>query len=162
VGSQGDSGVTARLFGEFLTWLNDRTTDVFVVATSNDIAKLPPEFSRAERFDGVFFLDLPSQEERELIWQYYIQHYQIDLEQQRPRDHDWTGAEIQSCCRLAALLDVPLRAAAQNVVPVAVSAQDAVERLRTWADGRCLCAAGGGIYRQRDTSAPAKRRAVRS
>jgi hypothetical protein len=162
VGSQGDSGVTARLFGEFLTWLNDRTTDVFVVATSNDIGKLPPEFSRAERFDGVFFLDLPSPEERELIWEYYNQHYQVDPGQQRPRDHDWTGAEIQSCCRLSALLDVPLKAAAQNVVPVAVSAQDAVERLRTWADGRCLCAAGGGIYRQRDTPTPTKRRAVRS
>lgn len=160
VGSQGDSGVTARLFGEFLTWLNDRSTDVFVVATSNDIAKLPPEFSRAERFDGVFFLDLPSQEERQLIWEYYIQHYQIDPEQQRPLDHDWTGAEIQSCCRLAALLDVPLKAAAQNVVPVAVSAQDAVQRLRTWANGRCLCAAGGGIYRQQANPSP-RRRTVR-
>ncbi len=161
VGSQGDSGVTARLFGEFLTWLNDRTTDVFVVATSNDIAKLPPEFSRAERFDGVFFLDLPSPEERRLIWEHYTQHYQIDPDQQRPRDHDWTGAEIQSCCRLSALLDVPLKAAAQNVVPVAVSAQDAVQRLRAWADGRCLCAAGGGIYRQQDGTSP-KRRTVRS
>ena len=54
-----DSGVSARLFGSLLTWLNDHTSDVFFVATCNDISRLPPEFSRAERFDGIFFLDLP-------------------------------------------------------------------------------------------------------
>jgi hypothetical protein len=56
---QTDSGVGARMFGAFLTWLSDHESDVFVVATSNDISKLPPEFSRAERWDGTFFLDLP-------------------------------------------------------------------------------------------------------
>ena len=60
VGGQGDSGVSTRLFGTLLTWLSDHTSDVFFVGTSNDISKLPPEFARAERFDGVFFLDLPS------------------------------------------------------------------------------------------------------
>ena len=53
VGSNGDSGVSTRLFGTLLTWLSDRESDVFFVGTSNDISKLPPEFSRAERFDGV-------------------------------------------------------------------------------------------------------------
>jgi len=57
---QTDSGVSARLFSSLLTWLSDHTSDVYFIATSNDIAKLPPEFSRAERFDGVFFLDLPT------------------------------------------------------------------------------------------------------
>lgn len=62
-------------------------------------------------------------------------------------DADWTGAEIRSACRLAALLDVPLTEAAQNVVPVARTAHESVERLRTWASGRCLDAdAPGGIY----------------
>ena len=60
VGSQGDSGVSTRLFGNLLTWLSDHESDVFFVGTSNDISKLPPEFTRAERFDGVFFLDLPN------------------------------------------------------------------------------------------------------
>src|SRR5688500_17787417 len=59
-----DSGVSARLFGSLLTWLSDHTSDVFFVGTSNDVSKLPPEFSRAERFDGIFFLDLPGSEER--------------------------------------------------------------------------------------------------
>jgi len=51
VGSSGqtDSGVTARMFGQFLSWMNDRTSDVFLVATCNDVSKLPPEFARAER-----------------------------------------------------------------------------------------------------------------
>ena len=71
VGSQGDSGVCTRLFGNLLTWLSDRESDVFFVGTSNDISKLPPEFTRAERFDGVFFLDLPHATERESIWQLY-------------------------------------------------------------------------------------------
>src|SRR6516225_1729324 len=60
VGGQGDSGVSTRLFGTLLTYLSDRTSDTFFIGTCNDISKLPPEFARAERFDGVFFLDLPT------------------------------------------------------------------------------------------------------
>ena len=66
--------------------------------------------------------------------------------QTMPKDQEWTGAEIRSCCRLAALLDVPLIEAARNVVPVAVTAAESVERLRTWASGRCLDASRPGIY----------------
>lgn len=158
VGGQGDSGVAARLFGTFLSWLNDRDSDTFVVATANDISRLPPEFSRAERFDGVFFLDLPGREQRQAIWQLYLEEYQLDRQQKRPTDDDWTGAEIKSCCRLAALLDVPLVAAAQNIVPVAKISAEAVDRLRDWASGRCLCADTPGIYQRQ--SAPSPRRRV--
>ena len=52
VGGAGDSGVSARLFGTLLSWLNDHETDVFVVVTCNDISRLPPEFFRSERFEG--------------------------------------------------------------------------------------------------------------
>ena len=142
-----DSGVTARLFGTFLTWLNDRTSDSYVICTCNDISKLPPEFSRAERFDGIFFLDLPGREQKAAIWRIYLKMFELDPDQARPKDDQWTGAEVRSCCRLAALLDLPLTAAAQNVVPVAVTAAESVERLRQWASGRCLDAEGGGIYR---------------
>jgi SpoVK/Ycf46/Vps4 family AAA+-type ATPase len=145
---QTDSGVSARLFGTFLSWLNDHESDVFVVATANDITKLPPEFSRAERFDGVFFLDLPSSEQREAIWKIYVEHYQLDPAQKLPADHDWSGAEIKACCRLAALLDLPLVAAAQNIVPVARTSSESVEKLRHWAAGRCLAADRPGIYQQ--------------
>jgi hypothetical protein len=71
----------------------------------------------------------------------------LDTNQARPKDDQFTGAEIRACCRLAALLDLPLTAAAQNVVPVAVTAAESVERLRQWASGRCLDAEAGGIYR---------------
>ena len=64
----------------------------------------------------------------------------------RPDDTNWTGAEIKSCCRLASLLDVPLAGAAQNVVPVAVTAGDKIEQLRQWASGRCLSADRAGVY----------------
>ncbi len=149
VGSSGqnDSGVSARMFGTFLSWLSDHESDVFVVCTSNDIQKLPPEFARPERFDGVFFVDLPDRAEKDLIWQLYRALYEIGADQPRPVDDQWTGAEIKSCCRLAALLDLPLVEAAQNVVPVAVTAAESIERLRHWASGRCLDASRPGIYR---------------
>jgi len=143
---QTDSGVSARLFGYFLSWLNDHESDVFVVATSNDIARLPPEFSRSERFDGIFFVDLPGVAQKRTIWRMYIEKFGLDAAQSKPVDADWSGAEIRSCCRLAALLDVPLLEAAQNVVPVARTANESVERLRTWASGRCLSADQPGIY----------------
>ncbi|MCY2990741.1 MAG: AAA family ATPase [Planctomycetota bacterium] len=157
---QTDSGVSARLFGSLLTWMNDHTTDVYLVATCNDISKLPPEFGRAERFDGIFFLNLPGPQERRLIWDLYLRQFELDPEQKLPNDEQWTGAEVKSCCRLAALLDLPLVQAAQNVVPVAVTAAESVERLRTWASGRCLDADHGGIY-QGDGVQPGPRRKVR-
>ena len=143
---QTDSGVSARVFGTMLSWLSDHESDVFVVATSNDISKLPPEFSRAERWDGTFFIDLPGQHEKHMIWRMYAAKFGLDPDQPRPNDRDWTVAEIRSCCRLAALLEVPLIEAALNVVPVAVTAGEAVERLRDWASGRCLSADRPGIY----------------
>ena len=161
VGNSGqtDSGVSSRMFGSFLSWLNDHDSDVFVVCTANDVAKLPPEFSRAERFDATFFLDFPGHEQKQAIWQMYLDLFEIDRDQKLPNDDSWTGAEVRACCRLAALLDVPLIQAAQNVVPVAATAAEAVERLRTWASGRCLDADRGGIY-TRQTEKPTSRRKV--
>jgi SpoVK/Ycf46/Vps4 family AAA+-type ATPase len=161
IGSTGDSGVAARMFGTFLSWLNDHESDVFVVCTSNDITKLPPEFSRSERFDGIFFLDLPSREEKDAIWQLYRELYAIDPTQRQPDDTNWTGAEIKSCCRLAALLDVSLTEAAQNVVPVAVTSAESIDRLRTWASGRCLSASVFGIYQHTAGDSKSRRRVNR-
>jgi len=160
-GGQSDSGVSARLFGTLLTWLSDHESDVFFVGTTNDISKLPPEFSRAERFDGVFFLDLPSDRQKCAIWKIYLDLFGLDPKQPKPVDADWTGAEIRSCCRLSALLDVPLVEAAQNVVPVARTACEAVERLRTWASGRCLDADRAGIYTRNPNAGPKPGRKVR-
>lgn len=158
--SNGDSGVSSRVFGSFLTWLNDRSSEVFVVATCNDISRLPPELVRAERFDGVFFVDLPDKEQRKAIWQIHLQTFGLDSDQERPKDDSWTGAEIRSCCRLAALLDVPLVQAAMNVVPVATTAADSVERLRHWASGRCLSADHAGVFQHATPKPPRRKRSV--
>jgi SpoVK/Ycf46/Vps4 family AAA+-type ATPase len=104
VNGSGDSGVSARLFGTLLTWLNDHESDVFFVGTCNDISRLPPEFARAERFDGLFMIDLPGAKEKQAIWRMYLEQYGLDAQQAKPVHDLWTGAEIKSCCRLAALL----------------------------------------------------------
>lgn len=144
--SSGDSGVMSRFFGAMQTWLNDHASDAFVVCTSNDISTLPAAFTRAERFDGLFYVGLPGVTQRRTIWQIYCDRYGLDHSQPKPVDADFSGAEIKACCRLAALLDVPLVEAAQNVVPVARAAHEAVERLREWASGRCLSADVPGIF----------------
>jgi ATPase family protein associated with various cellular activities (AAA) len=158
---QTDSGVSARLFGTLLTYLNDHESDVMFCASCNDISKLPPEFSRAERFDGVFFIDLPGQREKQTIWQMYLEKFGLNSKEQRPVDTDWTGAEIRACCRLSALLELPLLEAGKNIVPVAVTSAESVERLRNWASGRCLSADKPGIYR-RDAQAESRRRVSRN
>jgi hypothetical protein len=147
VGGNGDSGVSTRLFGTLLTWLADHQTDVFFIGTANDISRVPPELGRAERLDALFFLDLPNSAERHLIWDMYLRQYDIAANQPIPNDHDFTGAEIKSCCRLSALLDISLTEAASNVVPVAQTVAEAVTKLRQWASGRCLSADRPGLYR---------------
>ena len=118
--------------------------------------------ARAERFDGVFFVDLPGRDQKYAIWAIYMQHYGLDAKQARPHDANWTGAEIKSCCRLASLLDVPLVQAAQNVVPVAVTAGDKIEGLRQWASGRCLSADRAGVYSRSEVGGGRGRRVVRA
>jgi SpoVK/Ycf46/Vps4 family AAA+-type ATPase len=160
---QTDSGVSARLFSSLLTWLSDHESEVFFIATANDISKLPPEFVRAERFDAIYFLDIPGTAEKEKIWPIYLKMFGLSAQAEaRPNDRDWTGAEIRSSCRLAALLDLPLREAAQHVVPVAVTAADSMERLRAWASGRCLDASRGGVYNRAGGDAVPMRRVSRS
>ncbi len=152
VAGQGDSGVASRMFGTFLSWLNDHTSDVFVVCTANGVSRLPTEFGRSERFDGVFFLDLPDRAEKDVIWSIYRTLYQIPSDESRPLDTNWTGAEIRSCCRLAKLLGLSLMEAAKNVVPVAVTASESINQLRNWASGRCLSANQPGVYQSKCNS----------
>lgn len=68
----GDSGTSARVFGSFLTWMQEKTHPVFVIATANNIDKLPPEFLRKGRFDEIFFVDLPTRTERKMIWDLHL------------------------------------------------------------------------------------------
>ena len=152
-GHSGDSGTSQRLFATLLTWMNDHTSDVFFIGTCNDISALPPEFSRAERFDAIYFVDLPTSIQRKKIWTIYGREYktpELDLHH-LPPDDNWTGAEIKACCRLSALLEIPLSEAAANVVPIANTAGEKIAALREWANGRCLDASLGGIYHNTKT-----------
>ena len=118
--------------------------------------------TRAERFDAVYFVDLPEVPQKQAIWRIYLDLFGLDPEQPCPADTDWSGAEIKACCRLAAMLDVPLAEAAENVVPVAKTACESIGKLRHWALGRCLSADRAGIYSREakaDTTKP--RRKVR-
>ena len=148
-----DGGTTSRVFGTFVTWLQDHESDVYVVATCNDITKITasnPEFARQERWDGVFFVDLPDDGEKTMIWDIWMDYYDLPDSVREDvggvDDSNWTGAEIKSCCRLAALLGTTLGEASQNVIPIATSASEVIGGLREWAKGRCRSATYAGRY----------------
>lgn len=100
VGSDGHE-VTIRLFGYFLTWLQEKDSSVFVVATANDLSHLPPELLRKGRFDEIFFVDFPTPTEREQIIKLHLQkrhklHSGIDIQKLVTETDKYTGADIES------------------------------------------------------------------
>ena len=137
-----DSGVKAGVGSAFLKWMSDRKPGVaYVVATCNDISQLPPEYTRSGRFDATFWLDLPTAEERDVIWRIYERKYiatPTTHENPRPDDRDWTGAEIHSCCRTAVMLGCDLVKAGTYIIPMAKTMAEKIEALRTWAKGRAI------------------------
>ena len=76
-----DGGTSARVFGSFISWMQEKKSPVFVVATANDVSQLPPEMLRKGRFDELWFVDLPNQTEREAIWAIQIAKYRRDPKQ---------------------------------------------------------------------------------
>ncbi len=97
-----DSGVTSRMFGTILTWLQEKKAPVFVMATANNISQLPPEFLRKGRFDEIFFVDLPDTEERKAIFEIQLAKYkrdpkQFDIQTFADNTESYTGAEIEEC-----------------------------------------------------------------
>src|SRR5256714_11406453 len=95
-----DSGVSARVFGALLTWLQEKTAPVFVAATANRIGSLPPELVRRGRFDEIFFIDLPATAERREIWRIHLAQRRrdpktFDLAELAQRTEGFSGAEIE-------------------------------------------------------------------
>ncbi len=151
-----DGGTSARVFGSFLSWMQEKEKPVFVVATANDVSKLPPEFLRKGRFDELFFVDLPDIEERQQIWKIVIARHG-----RKPGDYDttvlsdscnqFTGAEIE-----AVFIDAMHEAftenrepsvtdiceAMTNTIPLAQLMDGQINTLRTWAKGRARPAEG--------------------
>lgn len=126
----------------------------FFVATCNKLDSLPPELRRRFRL-GIWYFDLPTAEERESIWSVCLAKYRLPAGAARPSDDGWTGAEIRNCCDLAWRLGITPREAGTFVVPVAVSDQESVERLRRMANGKFLSASEAGVYRFTPSAASA-------
>jgi SpoVK/Ycf46/Vps4 family AAA+-type ATPase len=135
-----------RVFGAFLTWLQERSEPVFVAATANEVEHLPPELARRGRFDEVFFVDLPSAREREEILALTLRRRGrspdgLELELiAKPLDH-FSGAEIEQVVSSALfrafglgreLLEEDLRAAAREIIPLATLYEEKVQALRAW------------------------------
>ena len=147
-----DGGVSRRVFGSFLSWLQDRRGDVFVVATSNDVAKLPPEFIRKGRFDEVFFVDLPKPEARKAIFQIHLTKRKqdparFDLDELVIASEGFSGAEIEQAIvsglytAFAAkkpLTDDALIAELHDTRPLSQTMAERLDDLREWARNRTV------------------------
>ncbi len=146
-----DGGLSQRMFGALLTWMQDHRAPVFLVATANNIDALPPELLRKGRFDEIFFVDLPGDEARRAIFTIHLERRDrdpggFDLDALVRVSDGFSGAEIESAI-LAALHDCFARdaqpttddlvGALNTSPPLSVTMREKVAQLRAWADGRC-------------------------
>ncbi|MCS6262900.1 MAG: AAA family ATPase [Nitrospira sp.] len=145
-----DAGLSRRLFGAFLTWLQEKKQEVFVVATANNLASLPPELLRKGRFDEIFFVDLPDDHERTAIWKIHLALRKqdsagFDLEKVVSASDGFSGSEIEQAV-VAALYralhyKTPLTTELliqelSGTVPLSVTRHEDIDKLRTMAHGR--------------------------
>jgi hypothetical protein len=153
-GGEEDGGVSRRIFGTFLSWLQDRSGDVFVVATSNEVSKLPPEFIRKGRFDEIFFVDLPDPEARADVFSIHLKKRKqapdsFDLLALAEATNGFSGAEIEQCIvsglysafacekklNTALLLDE-----IRQTRPLSRTMAERLRELRDWAKDRTVAA----------------------
>ena len=153
-GSDADGGASQRILGSFLSWLQDRRGDVFVVATANDIARLPPEFVRKGRFDEIFFVDLPDAEARLALLRIHLKRRsyepaRFDLGKAVAASDGFSGAEIEQAIVSALYaafaagtsLDTELLLAELSQTrPLSVTMAEKIEALREWARDRTVSA----------------------
>jgi SpoVK/Ycf46/Vps4 family AAA+-type ATPase len=147
--NQSDAGTAARVFGSFITWLQEKTSPVFVIATANNVDELPPEMMRKGRFDEIFFVDLPTLPERREIFAIHLRRRkrdpdQFDLDKLAEKSDGMTGAEIEQAV-VSALFDEYDRAGSAGVlategvlhslvetVPLSRTMKEKVAALRNW------------------------------
>lgn len=160
--SSGDSGTSARVFGTFLTWLQEKTKPVFVIATANDISALPPELLRKGRFDEIFFVDLPTHRERLKIFELHInkriKNSEINHKLENTNElcdrlasisGGYVGAEIEQITVSAlyeayyqdrGLCEEDIVKAIKETVPISVTQKEQILSLREWAKNRAVLA----------------------
>jgi len=152
--SNGDSGTSARVFGTFLTWMQEKESDVFVLATANDISSLPPELLRKGRFDEIFFVDLPTPEERKEIIKIHLRNVEqsfenINLDKIAEITKGFSGAELAEVINEALFNifdpnspDKPilktrdLIEVVERFYPLSKTMDDRIKKLRKWARSR--------------------------
>lgn len=147
---EADAGLSRRLFGAFLTWLQEKKQEVFVVATANDLSSLPPELLRKGRFDEIFFVDLPDDAEREAIWNIHLRLRKqtaahIDVAKIVSASDGFSGSEIEQAVvsalyralhqRRPLTTDLLLEELTQTV-PLSVTRREDIDALRHTAQGR--------------------------
>lgn len=149
--SEGADPTVARLVGRFLTWLQEHTTPVFVVATANNISKLPPELLRRGRFDELFFIDLPNYYERQTIFGIHLKKRgwnpeKFNLPRLSEATESYSGAEIETIVNSAIietysagnlLTEDDLITQQELLVPLSKTMEDQIFNLREWARTRC-------------------------
>jgi hypothetical protein len=145
-----DGGTSARVFGAFIAWMQEKAAPVFIVATANDVSQLPPEILRKGRFDELFFVDLPNQAEREVIWSIQIEKYgrdakDYDVVQLARASEGLTGSEIENTFVAALYLafdlerdptDLDIAQCLTECVPLSRLMAEQITALRTWTLGR--------------------------
>jgi ATP-dependent 26S proteasome regulatory subunit len=170
----GDGGTSTRLVGQFLYWLQEARARVFVVATANDVSKLPPELLRRGRFDELFFVDLPTAEERREIIDIYIRRglktapTEPLIDELIGLSEGFAGSDLESAVREVvkeaylrgdqAVSDELFIRSFQNVVPLSRTAPEQIEGIRAWGRERAVPASGQPIGSA--SSAPRARRSV--
>ena len=147
-----DAGVSARLMGAFLSWMQERKAPVFVAATSNDVTALPPELIRKGRFDEMFFVDLPNTQERCAIFKLQLKQHkqnsaQFDIDQLAAAAQGYSGAEIGAALQTAMydcfankkpVSTESVLQALRSSVPLSTSRAEDVQALRVWARTRAV------------------------
>lgn len=161
--SDSDGGTSSRIFGSFLTWMQEKTSPVFVMATANRVERLPGEFLRKGRFDEIFFVDLPTSEERQAIFKIHLTKRRtdisrFDLEQLAKVSDGFSGAEIEQAI-IAAMYDafaqereftqLDIIAAIKATLPLSRTMTEQVTALRDWARQRARPAAASVAEYQR-------------
>lgn len=132
---EGDSGTTASMFGHFLNWIQEATSPILVMATANDIKSLPPEFMRAGRFDALFFVDIPTENERKDIITIMNDRYGSAIPlKNNDKLQGWTGAEIEQLAK-DSLFD-GVENAMKSIVPLSKTMKEEITKLRDWAKTR--------------------------
>ena len=132
---QTDGGATAGMFGLFLTWLQETAAPILVMATANDISILPPEFMRAGRFDALFFVDIPTAEERRAIIRIMNDRHGSSIPLSVAEQlTGWTGAEIEQLAK-DSLFD-GLDEATKAIVPLSRTMKEEIKSLQEWAKTR--------------------------